>query len=71
MIESYKTNAPLREAYFRINGIKHAEIWDTDEGYQVALCMSDGCGLRESPEFHTLGQCIAWARKYCPELSII
>ena len=70
MLEYYKTNAPLREAFYRMNGIKHAEIWDCDDGYQIALCTSESVGFRESPEFSTPGQCITWARNYCPELDI-
>lgn len=71
MIEAYKTNAPLRAAFIRMNGITHAEVWDTESGYQVALCAAEGMGWRESPEFGTPGQCAAWARQYCPELDLI
>lgn len=70
MIEAYKTNPSLRNSYYRMNGIKHAEVWDTDEGYQVALCGSEGCGWRCSPEFYTVGQCAKWIKEYCPELSL-
>lgn len=58
-------NEPLRSAYLRMNGITHAEIWETDEGYQLALCSAPGIGYRESPEFGTPGQCIAWLRDVC------
>ncbi len=71
MIEAYKTNAPMREAFYKMNGIKHAEIWDTDGGYQVAFCESEGCGWEESPEFSTIGQCINWSKTYCPELPLM
>lgn len=71
MIEAYKTNRTMRETFYRMNGIKHAEVWDTDNGYQVALCGSEGCGWRESPEFHTIGQCAKWVKTYCPELEIL
>jgi hypothetical protein len=71
MIEAYKTNAPLRAAYLRMNGITHAEIWNTDEGYQVALCADEGKGWPESPDFATPGQCAKWAATYCPELRLI
>lgn len=71
MIEAYKTNSPLREAFLRMNHIRHAEIWDTENGYQVALCSDFGVGFRESPEFATMGQCAEWCKKYCPELEII
>ena len=71
MIETLKTNASTRAAYLRMNGIKHAEVWDTDSGYQVALCTSEGFGWRESPEFATIGQCKAWAQSYIPELSLV
>lgn len=70
MIEAYKSNRPLREAYLRMNGITHAEIWDTEEGYKVHLCSGDGIGFPESPEFYMIGQCNEWAAKYCPELEI-
>ena len=70
MIESYKTNAPMRETFYRMNGIKHIEIWDSENGYQAALCSDDGIGFRESPEFGTIGQCITWSRQFCPELNI-
>jgi len=73
MIEAYRSNAPLRQAFYRMNGIKHAEVWDSedDTGYQVALCGSEGCGWRESPVFATPGQCAAWVRTYAPEMPLI
>ena len=71
ILEAYKTNTAMRETYYRMNSIKHAEIWDTDDGYQVALCSSEGIGLNSSPEFYTIGQCAKWAKEFCPELSLI
>ncbi len=71
MIESYKTNAAMREAFYHMNGIKHAEIWNTDNGYQVVLCNSYGRGWSESPEFTTIGQCAEWVKTYCPELLLM
>jgi hypothetical protein len=70
MIEAYETNANMRQTFYRINGITHVEIWDTDEGYCPALCDSGG-GWREDREFGTPGHVIAWARRYCPELDVI
>lgn len=70
MIEAYKNDQPMREAYLRCNGMIHAEIWDIEEGYQVALCTADKIGFPESPEFDTADQCRAWASEYCPELKI-
>ena len=70
MIESYKTNRTMQETYLRINGITHAEIWDTDNGYQVALCSGENIGFPESPEFYTIGQCHEWVNRYCSELEI-
>lgn len=71
MIETYKTNATMRNTFYRINHITHAEAWDTEEGYQVALCSDDGVGFRESPEFFTVGQCAQWVKTYCPELRML
>ena len=60
----------MREAFYRMNGITHAEIWDSENGYQLAVCSGDGMGWPESPDFATPGQCIGWARTYVPELEI-
>ncbi len=70
MIEAYKTNRLMRETYLRINDIIYAEIWDTYEGYHVALCSADNIGFPESPELYTIGQCHKWVSEFCPELSI-
>ena len=70
MIEAYKNDRPMREAYLRINGRIHAEIWETEEGYQVALCRADKIGGPESPEFNTIDQCRIWASEYCPGLKL-
>ena len=71
-IEAYKTNRAMREQYFRINGITHAECWDSSgdgEGYIVALCGSDGCGWPERARvFSTVGQAHKWVSEYAPEL---
>lgn len=75
IVEAYVTNAPMRESYFRLNGMVRVEAWDADDdepGYMPALCGSDGCGWPErSRVFATIGQCAAWAAKYCPELPFI
>ena len=70
MIEAYKTNRFMRAAFLRMNAIEHAEVWDTEEGYQVALCSAVGIGFPESPEFYTVGQCHKWLSEYCPELEM-
>jgi hypothetical protein len=69
IVEAYKTNRPMREQYFRMNGITHVEVWDTDDGYMPALCGGEGEGWPERErEFATVGQVMQWAATYCPEL---
>ena len=65
VLQFYATNKPMRSAFLRMNGITHAEVWDTEEGYQIALCSADGIGFPEGPEFGTPGQCVAWLRNTC------
>lgn len=67
MLEHYRSNPYMRKVFFRMNGITHAEIWDSEDndGYQIALCSREGIGTRESPVFATPGQCIAWVRNTC------
>ena len=71
-IEAYRTNAPMREAYYRMNGITHVAAWDSldDYGYNPALCDESGNGFRMDAHCGTVGQVIEWARKYCPELPV-
>ena len=77
--ESYATNAPMREAYFRMNGITHAEISDAtvclkyhdENAYKIMLTHGDGIGFWEPREFDTVGQARAWCAKYAPELTVI
>lgn len=71
MIEQWETHSPMRQSFYRMNGITHAEIWDTENGYVVALCSAPNVGFPESRECGTPGACIQWARKYCPELDLI
>ena len=71
IFESYKTNGTMRDRFYRMNGIKHAEVWDTDDGYTVALCTARGVGWIESGEKQSIRQCMAWARVHCPELSLL
>lgn len=70
MLEAYQTNAAMRATYYRMNKITHAEVWDTDNGYKVALCSDEGVGFPEQHELATVGQCYAWCRRYCPELAV-
>lgn len=77
--ESYRTNRGMRETYFRMNGITHAEICDatdcfdhTDpDAYKVMLTNGNGCGWWEPREFATIGQARKWCAEYAPELVII
>ncbi len=73
-VETYKTNRPMREAFFRMNGYTHVEAFETEEdGEDVIYPMlthGDGIGSveRDSP-CYTLGQLAAWARRFAPELT--
>jgi hypothetical protein len=70
-LEDYKGNRAMRELYFRINGITHAECWDSDdnEGYAVVLCEADGtCWPERDRVFYTVGQANKWVSEYAPEL---
>lgn len=79
ILESYLTNRPLRETYFRINGITHAEVCDATDSceyrdpmaYKVMLTNGDSCGWFESSEFSTVGAALGWCHKYAPELEVI
>lgn len=77
--EAYKTNRPMRERYFYVNSITHAEIHDATEGcdyenenaYKVMLTNGDGVGFWEPREFATVGQARKWCAEYAPELEVI
>ena len=76
--ESFRTNSLMRERYFRMNGITHAEICDAtdstdyrdENAYKVLLGDGDGKGWWEPREFSTIGQAVAWCEEYAPELTV-
>lgn len=79
IVEHYRTNRTMRERYFRMNGITHAEVCDSidcseyadESAYKIMLTGGDGVGCWENREFATIGQAVNWCREYAPELEII
>jgi len=55
----------MRAQYLKANGITHAEIWQTDNGYTLHLCSAPGIGFAESPEYPTANQCLVYLRRDC------
>jgi hypothetical protein len=73
IVESYKTNRPMREAYFRMNGYTHAEIDDSrdGDGYEIMLTHGNGIGCYEPRQFDSIGAARKWCKEYAPELTVI
>lgn len=65
MLQHYANNPAMRLQYLAINGINHAEVWEEEGGYTLALCTRPGAGFVESPAFQTPEECINWLRVTC------
>jgi len=65
MLNAYKNNPALQSEYLKLNKITHAEIWEEESGFILAICTGPGVGFPESPSFEDPSQCEQWLREHC------
>lgn len=67
MLNAYRNNPYLQQHYLKINKITHAEIWEQEGGFVLAICTQPGVGFPESPLMDHPDQCKQWLDQACQQ----